>query len=113
MTQRILTFSISDLAFDSGSVARQLTANCRDHAEHYRVGGACQVDERVFFTLLPVRGPAPAAVYRLVPVEDATADGFAAMLSERWHAGFDALGTIDLGDDLLLVLFACEQVAGE
>lgn len=104
--QTIMPFSVDDVSFDAESVADALNMACAGRHERRRVRGVCQIEETVYFFLLPLRRGEPLESYVLVAVDDLTEDGLTAMLAQRWEAGFDAVGTINLGEAAYYTLFA-------
>jgi len=109
MMQKIITFGVNDLALDTDEVAARLTEACSHRRAQYRVRGLCQVREVVYFVLLGLPRGDPPESYVIVPVDDLTDAGVTAMLEQRWEAGFDAVGMVNLGDDACLALFARPQ----
>jgi len=108
--QTIMPFSVADVSFDAESVADALNTACSHRQEHRRVRGVCQIGETVYFFLLPLRDGEPLESYVLVAIHDLSEDGLTAMLGQRWEAGFDAVGTINLGEAAYYMLFAQLQV---
>lgn len=107
MMQRIAAFSVDDLLLDSKAVAEALLHACRRNGETLYVRGLCQVKETVYFTLLPCGSGTPCPVqYVWVECGDTTDAGVTTLLEERWAAGFDLVGSVDGGEDLVFVLFA-------
>ena len=106
MMQKIVTLSVDELRFDAGEVAETLLHACTRGNAPLEIRGMCQIDESVFFTLLPCRdaGSAPAQ-YVWVEIRDRTDDGVASLLEERWAAGFDLIGSVNADADLSFLLF--------
>ena len=104
--QKVISFSVSDLVIDPDGVADVLTKACSKRRGDYRVRGVCQTADNVFFVLLPVAASEAAESYVIAPLSDVTGDGMTSMLSARWAAGFNALGTVDMGEDSYLMVYA-------
>lgn len=105
----IMPFSVADVSFDAESVAAALNTACGHRHERRRVRGVCQIGEVVYFFLLPLRKGEPLESYLLVAIRDLTEAGLTSMLAQRWEAGFDAVGTITLGEASYYMLFARPQ----
>ena len=103
--QKILHYTVADLCVDLEGVSAAVTKACRQPSGPYRVRGLVQVGDAVVLQLLPRRA-GPGEEYRFVEVSDASAEDIAALLAERWAAGFDCLGAVSAGDGLTLCLFA-------
>ena len=103
--QKILHYTVADLCVDLEGVSAAVTKACRQPSGPYRVRGLVQVGDAVVLQLLPRRIGA-GEEYRFVEVSDASAEDIAALLAERWAAGFDCLGAVSAGDGLTLCLFA-------
>lgn len=106
MNQKIAVYATDEVAFDAPAVAEALTRTCNEHRVRYRVTGVCQVAEAVYFILVLGRPSDQPYTYVFVSIEDATEDGVTDLLYGRWQSGFDAIGTVDLGDGAVFVLFA-------
>ena len=106
MSLRIAIHSITALAFDPDAIAEALMETCNRRSLRYNLRGVCPVDDKVFFLLEPRAASAPSEQYVIVPVSDTTEDGVTGMLNERWGAGFGAIGTVPLGEDTCLFVFA-------
>ena len=104
--QKILTFTIDSIAYDSKNVENVLNEACSGRREKYWVRGGSQVDENVYFLLLRQPKGRQSEKYHLAPLEDTTRDGMTSMLEQRWESGFDTITTIDLGEDTFLILVA-------
>lgn len=98
MSQRIVTFSVDDIAVDPDGVMASLNDACCHRHDHYRIHGMCQVATEVFYVLLPLAAHEKARTYVMVPVDDISYDGFVSLLNERWSGGFDIIGTIQVYD---------------
>jgi len=105
MNQKLVSFSVADLAARTDEIAAALTEACR-RSPGYVVRGLCQVEDIVHFVLLSLRGGEQPAAYILAFVDDVSEAGLTAMLAQRWASGFDAVGTVALGDGAYLTLFA-------
>lgn len=107
MMQKIVAFSVDDLRLDSQTVADALGRACGRREKTMFVNGMCQIQETVYFTLLPCGDRRkPPCQYVWVENEDCTDAGVTALLEERWAAGFDLIGSADGGDGLAFLLFA-------
>jgi hypothetical protein len=95
--QRILTYHIDDLAVDHKSVIETVNNACTHRETEYKVRGVCQIDDHVFFILLPLVEHEKEEEYVLVPkAELPPPDEMIAILNDRWHAGFDTIGSIQV-----------------
>ncbi len=103
--QKIVRFDIDDVVLDPESVQARLNQACSGRTGLYRVRGVCAVGGAVYFVLLPLAPDVSAETYVLAYVDDVSDAGFAAVLEERWSAGFDAVGSIAMGESAY-VLFA-------
>lgn len=109
MMQKIVSFTLDDLAADPKAIEAGLDAACLSRRQKYRVNGVCQLSDTVHFVLLPVDSVADVSSYAIVPTDETGPDGFTAELSQRWSAGFDALGTIEVGETLLVLYARARQ----
>jgi hypothetical protein len=107
--QKILTFSLDDIAFDPQQVASTLDEACNARKSKSVVRGFLQVDRVVYAVLQDRRPDQRAEVHTLVPIEDTTTQSMVGVLEQRWEAGFDAIGTADLGDGTCYLLLARPQ----
>lgn len=103
--QKILRYSVADLCADVEGVSAAITHACRQPSGPYRVRGLVQVDDEVFIQLLPAAA-GRTDVYRFAEACDVTEADVVALLTERWTAGFDCVGSVSTGDGLYLFLFA-------
>ena len=110
--QKVLVFSVDDLAVERKNVAQALNNACNNRSQKYRVRGMCQVDDEVYFVLLPRRQGESAEDYVFAPADDISETGMASLLEERWEAGFDTVGLINLGEDSLLMFYARPRETG-
>ena len=109
--QRIMTFSIEDIAIDRKAVAKKINKACDHHPYHYKVNGLCQVEDKVYFILLPVEDESLKKEYVLAPIDDVSPDGFTAELETRWESGFNTVGIISFGDNFFMNLYEKEPEA--
>ena len=100
MMQKIVSFVLDDLAADPGAVQAGLNTACLSRRQKYRVNGVCQLADTVHFVLLPVESVPAELSYVIAPVDETGPDGFSGELSLRWSAGFDALGTMQVGETM-------------
>jgi hypothetical protein len=107
--QKTLQYTVAGICADVDGVSAAITRATRQPSGPYRVRGVLQADERVYVLLLPAP-QGPPETYRFIEVCDRGEDELVALLSERWAAGFDAIGSVAAGDGLLLVLFARAEV---
>ena len=113
MNQKLAVFSVADLTVDPTAVEQALEKTCRRGRDRYRVRGVCQVENRVYFVLRPAPEPEPPESYVIVVTQDVTDAGMTGVLDERWRAGFDALGSVNLGGSVYLLVFAKPGSGGE
>ncbi len=105
MMQKIIRFDTDDLALDPEGVAESLNHACTGRTGLYWVRGLCRVGDCVYFVLLPLGPDQVPETYLFVSVDDESALGIPALFQTRWTAGFDAVGTVRIGETLL-ALFA-------
>ncbi len=110
MTHRLVKFTVNDIAADSDSIAERLNKVCSGGVAKYRVRGVCQVNEHVVFALLPC-APEELEIYSIVELSDSSEERLDTELADRWKAGFDAVGTIDLGEGTTLLVVAKQSQA--
>ena len=109
--QKILTFSLDDVAFDPAQVAQTLTDAAGNRKHKSVVRGFFQIDDVVYAVLHDREPDQPAEVYTLISVAEQSVESVIGMLEQRWEAGFDALGVADLGDGTCYLLLARPQDA--
>jgi hypothetical protein len=102
---RTLVLSLQELWHDHVAVAERVNHACRGTGGAFRVRGIAQFKDRVFVYLLPVVDDVTEA-YVLAPWEDESVAGVSTCLSERWGAGFDLVGAIQLDEGHYLLLLA-------
>jgi hypothetical protein len=95
--QRILTYHIDDLAVDHKDVMATVNAACTHRGVEYTVRGVCQVEDHVYFILLPLEDKEREEEYVLVPKADPPSrDEMIAILNDRWNNNFDPVGSIQV-----------------
>ena len=97
MQHKVTKFSIADLALDYELVAKCLNRHCRNG--QYRIGGLCQTETSVFFSL-EINFEAPQQ-YVLAPFTACSDADVLADLHTRWHSGFSTRGLIRLSESYL------------
>ena len=97
MQHKVTKFSITDLALDYELVAKCLNRHC--HNGQYRIGGLCQTETSVFFSL-EINFEAPQQ-YVLAPFTACSDADVLADLHTRWHSGFSTRGLIRLSESYL------------
>ena len=107
--QRIISYTIADIAMDPKEIARSLNHACGDHHDHYRICGISQIDEGVHFILLPTKDCFAKESYVIAPLEDLSDDGIFSELETRWESGFNTIGNIQLDSNTYLALYAREH----
>ena len=107
--QKIISFTVDDLAADAAGLAETLTDACNRRRTRYRIHGLCHIEEVLYFVLLPLPKDEPPADYIFVSTEDVTEAGMTSLLEARWEAGFDAVGAVALGEANYFILFAVPQ----
>ncbi|MCK5804389.1 MAG: hypothetical protein KAI66_16240 [Lentisphaeria bacterium] len=108
---RTMIFGLDDLRTDEAAVLAAIDSACNAPATRKAVRGLCQIEDRLYLTLLPEPRMAAKRHHVLIPVEDATETGMASLLEQRWSAGFDAIATIDLGGGQVRLLLECPKDA--
>lgn len=96
--QKIITKTVDDLAIDPSEVVDVLNTACNRRHEKYTLRGICQVDDIVYFVLLPREPSESARTYVLDTVDATSRDDVVAMLDSRWASNFDAVGTVKVYD---------------
>ena len=105
MNQRILCFSVDDLAVDPDGVAAAITQACARRRAGRRVQAVCQTGADVYVVLFPLPSGERPATYLLEAAADVSSQGFVSLLNERYAAGLDVAGTVKVYDSVM-VLFA-------
>ncbi|MCF7854395.1 MAG: hypothetical protein K9N51_06325 [Candidatus Pacebacteria bacterium] len=103
--EKIISYTVDDIAVDPESITEAINKACCGRHVHHRVVGVCQIEDRIYFALLPLDENETARPYILVTVDDTSHDGFVSMLNTRWASGFDVVGTIT-AYDTVMALFA-------
>ncbi len=103
--QRIITKTVDDVAVAPEEIVDTLNIACTRRQDKYKVQGVCQIEERIYFVLVPLLPSEPAKTYVLVAVEESSHDDVVAMLDTRWSSNFDILGTIKVYETTY-ILFA-------
>lgn len=104
--QKILHFEVDDITVDPDQVADRLHHACSRSSQRYRVRGVCQLDLQVSFILRPLESHESLETYQFGWLEDATAEGFEAAVTNRWSSGYDTLSAINLGESRYMLLLA-------
>jgi hypothetical protein len=94
---RILRYSVDDIAVDPRAVALSITAACRRGPTRYRVSGLCQANQEVVFSLESHEG-ARSLNYVLAPFMGDSMEDVIADIASRWGAGFTTKGLISLSE---------------
>jgi hypothetical protein len=94
MSPRIVTYALAEIESVPEEVVAALNVACNRRRTKYRVRGLFQLDDVVYFLLLPRERLEKPETYVLVPLTDVSSGGFPAGLMERWAAGFDAVGLV-------------------
>ncbi len=105
-TQRLAEFTVEDIALDPKEVAERLNKDCRTYSHKYYVRGAWQIQNQVYFILLPKPPERADEEYVLAPMPDISTSGLEGTLSDRWGAGFDPIAAIHLGEESYIGVFA-------
>ena len=106
MIQKLIPFPVDEFVVDPAGVAETLTHACTARRQRYRVRGLCQFGDTVYFILLSLEHGETPETYVLAPVENSSGSGITGMLSERWGAGFNTVGAVDVGEKNYMVLYA-------
>lgn len=102
--QRILSYHIDDLAVDPQDVIHAVNDACTHRGVEYKVRGVCQIEDHVFFVLLPLEDKEREEEYVLVAKSDPPSrDEMIAILNDRWHADFDTVGSIQVYETPMMV----------
>lgn len=102
---RTLTFSINDLAADTKGVQDAVNAACSRRGTKYKLRGLVQMEDHVYFFLLPRDRDTAEEEYVLAPLDEVvTHEEMIGLISDRWAAGFDLVGAIDIYGTMFLVL---------
>lgn len=103
--QKLIPFSIDDIAFDPDEVAGAVNEACEQRRTKYKLRGVCRAYERIYFVLLPLKENEQLEEYLIKPIDDPSENGISAELENRWESGFDTIGSIQV-DDRILGVFA-------
>lgn len=105
MEQRIISFSMDEIAVDTDDVVNSINEACTKRHHHYWVRGVCQVEQQVYFILLPITEGHESEVYRLesLPEEEFGHEDFVSDLNERYQGGFDTVGSFKIYDTIMVV----------
>ena len=105
MEQRIISFTIDEIAVDTDNVIESLNDACTKRHLHYWVRGICQLEDRVYFMLLPCSDNQHAETYRISALEEIGDENFVATVNGRYQGGYDTVGSFRVYDTIML-LFA-------
>ncbi len=101
---RTLPFSLDDLAADHKSVQATLNDACSKRRQKYWLRGVAQVEDHVYFFLLPRVGNSADEDYVLAPLPEIPShQDMIGILDDRWAAGFDMIGSCRVYETLFLV----------
>jgi hypothetical protein len=100
MFNRILIYSIQDLAIDYEGIAVELTKVCRSHPDIYRISGVCQSRDKVYFPI-ETTNMQVEPTYILAPFSGMSDAQVEADLFIRWSGGFNTKGLIKMTESYL------------
>ncbi len=101
---KIMPFSLDDLAANSKEVQDSVNTACCRRTTKYRLRGVAQIEEHVYFFLLPRGSEEEMEDYVFAPLEESVAhEDIIGMISDRWSAGFDLVGSFDVYGTLFMV----------
>ena len=100
MKQRILVYSIEEIAVDYKAVAQSINCACQRDRTRYRVSGLCQTHDCVLFSLDEMSSRI-SIKYVLVPFSGTSNEQVKADIYTRWSSGFSTRGLIRLSDSYL------------
>ena len=100
MKQRILVYSIEEIAVDYKAVAQSINCACHRDRSFYRVSGLCQTHDCVLFPLEEMSSPI-SVKYVLVPFSGTSNDQVKVDIYTRWSSGFSTRGLIRLSESYL------------
>lgn len=103
MEQRIISFTIDEIAVDTDNVINSINQACVKRHNHYWVRGICQLEDRVHFMLLPVNAGQPSESYRFSALEELGDESFVAEVNGRYQGGFDTVGSFRVYDTVMLM----------
>ncbi len=107
---RIMPFSLDDLAANPKGAQESLNSACCRRGTKYRLRGLAQIEEHVYFFLLPRQTNDPREDYVLAPLEEIPShEDVIGILSDRWAAGFDLVGSFDVFGTLFMVYARNEE----
>lgn len=96
MEQKIIHYHIDDIAIDPDDVCESLNDACTKRQHKFRVRGVCQLENHVYFIMIPHRNGEPLEEYIIAPLDDISHEGFVATLNNRYQGGFDTVGTFQV-----------------
>ncbi len=105
MHNRILIYSLDDLAIEYEDIAIALTKICAYRDAEYKISGVCQTRDRVYFPL-EINEDKIHPTYILAPFSGLSDAQVEADLFSRWTAGFNTKGLIRMTESYL-GLFEC------
>ncbi len=101
---RTLPFSVDDLAADAKGVQETINNACSRRGQKYQLRGLAQIEDHVYFFLLPRPQSVTEEEYVLAPLEDIpTHEDMVGLISDRWTAGFDLIGSFNVYETTFLV----------
>ena len=103
MEQKIISFSIDEIAVDTDNVNDAINEACTKRRHHYWVRGICQLETQVYFILLPVTKGHESETYRLSELAEIDHESFVSEINERYQGGFDAVGSFRVYDSIMLL----------
>jgi len=106
---RTMIFGLDDLRTDEDAVLSAIDSACNAPAMRKAVRGLCQAEGRIYLTLLPEPRMAARRHHVLISVDDVSEAGMADLLEQRWAAGFDAIGVVNLGGGQIRLLLECRK----
>jgi len=105
MEHKIILFNIDDIAIDPDDVCDSLNEACTKRQRNFRVRGVCQLEDRVYFIVVPLKPGEEPEEYVISSIDDISHDGFSTLLQNRYQGGFDMVGTFKVYETYM-ALFA-------
>ncbi|MFW6414307.1 MAG: hypothetical protein ACOCZS_03290 [Verrucomicrobiota bacterium] len=96
MEHKIIHYHIDDIAIDPEDICDSLNEACTKRQHRFRLRGICQLENHVYFVMVPLRSGEPREEYIITTLEDISHEGFIATVNNRYQGGFDVIGSFQV-----------------